>query len=234
MAGTTHGVTQKYFGEKTANFSDETTEEEAKSVYDERATNYDEQSLAAQVAFRKPLAECLDDAIKQDFQVKAKGEIKIIDAGAGTGLMAVELQKLGYTNLHALDISQEMLNEAKKKNLYKKIICGTLNDQRIPEIETREFDAVICGGTLLKGLVRSLALPEMVRMVRTDGLLCFNIRINECMYELDGYQGVMSDLEKAGKWSLFSKKTVPYFAADDMAKETWAFVYKVLKNQDGR
>lgn len=42
MAGTTHGAKQKYFGEKTANFSDETTEEEAKSVYDDRATNYDE------------------------------------------------------------------------------------------------------------------------------------------------------------------------------------------------
>ena len=32
---------QKYFGEKTANFSEETTEEEAKSAYDDRATNYD-------------------------------------------------------------------------------------------------------------------------------------------------------------------------------------------------
>ena len=74
-----------------------------------------QQNLTAQVAFRKPLADCLDDAIKQVFQVKAKDEIKIIDAGAGTGLMAVELIKLGYTNLHALDISQEMLNEAKKK-----------------------------------------------------------------------------------------------------------------------
>ena len=58
------------------------------------------------------------------------------------------------------------------------------------------------------------------------GLLCFNTRINE----LDDYQSVMSDLEKAGKWSLISKKTVPYFAVDDMPKETWAFVYKVLKN----
>lgn len=85
--------------------------------------------------------------------------------------MAVELQKLGYNNLHALDISKEMLNEAKKKNLYKKIICAPLNDQRIPEIETGEFDAVICGGTLLKGLVRSLAFPEMVRMVRTGEFL---------------------------------------------------------------
>ena len=41
MAQTFHEAIQKFFGEKTANFSDETTEEEVKSVYDERAINYD-------------------------------------------------------------------------------------------------------------------------------------------------------------------------------------------------
>lgn len=41
------GTFQKYFGEKTASFSEETTEEEAKSVYDERATNYDKVFILA-------------------------------------------------------------------------------------------------------------------------------------------------------------------------------------------
>ena len=116
--------------------------------------------------------ECLDAAIKQVLPDKEKDDIRIVDAGAGTGLVGVELQQLGYTNLHALDISQEMLDEAKKKNLYKKLICAPLNDQRIPGIETGEFDALICGGTLLKGHVRSSALVEMVRMIRIGKRLC--------------------------------------------------------------
>ena len=116
--------------------------------------------------YRKPLAQCLDAAIQEVFPDKPKGEIKIIDAGAGTGLTAVEVSKLGYTNLHALDISQGMLNEAKKKNLYKKLICAPLNDQPIPEIETGEFDALICTGTLVKGHAGPSALVEMLRMVR--------------------------------------------------------------------
>ena len=49
-------------------------------------------------------------------------QIKIIDAGAGTGLIGVELKKLGYTNLCALDISAEMLREAKKKEVYTEFI----------------------------------------------------------------------------------------------------------------
>ena len=80
--------------------------------------------------------------------------------------MAVELQKLGYTNLHALDISQEMLNEAKNKDVYRRFICAALTDQQIPEIETGEFDALICSGSMFKGHVRSSALNEMVRMVK--------------------------------------------------------------------
>lgn len=81
--------------------------------------------------------------------------------------MAVELQRLGYTALCALDISDGMLNEAKKKNVYKKFICAALTDQEIPEIQTGEFDALICGGAMFKEHIHSSALIEMVRIVKT-------------------------------------------------------------------
>ena len=116
--------------------------------------------------FNKALPECLDDAVKQVFQDKTKDELKIIDVGAGTGFIGVELHKLGYTDVHALDISQEMLNEAKKKNVYKKFTCCSLTDQRIPEVETGEFDALISAGTLIKAHVRASAFMEMIRMVK--------------------------------------------------------------------
>lgn len=121
----------------------------------------------ASSVYHQPLAACLDEAIHQLYPHKPKDEIKIIDAAAGTGLMGVELQKLGYTSLCALDISDGMLNEANKKNVYKKFICAALTDQEIPEIQTGEFDALICGGSMFKGHIRSSALTEMVRIVDT-------------------------------------------------------------------
>lgn len=60
-----------------------------------------------------------------------------------------------------------MLNEAKKKIVYKKFICAALTDQEIPELQTGEFDALICGGSMFKGHIRSSALTEMVRIVNT-------------------------------------------------------------------
>ena len=96
-------------------------------------------------------------------------QIKIIDAGAGTGLIGVELKKLGYTNLCALDISAEMLKEAKKKEVYTEFICTSLNGQPIPQIKSGQFDALICGGALLTGRIGSSAFVEMIRMVQTGG-----------------------------------------------------------------
>ena len=88
-------------------------------------------------------------------------------------MVAVELQNLGYSNLHALDISKEMLDEANRKSVYKRFICAPLNDQRIPEITTGEFDALISGGTLVIGHARPSAFVEMLRMVKEGKLLCF-------------------------------------------------------------
>ena len=125
-----------------------------------------QEHLAARSAYHKPLAECLHKALKDVFLDKPNNQIKIIDAGAGTGLIGVELKKLGYTNLCALDISAEMLKEAKEKEIYIEFICASLSEQPIPQIETGQFDALICAATLFEGLVRSSAFVEMIRMVR--------------------------------------------------------------------
>ena len=63
-----------------------------------------------------------------------------------------------------------MLDEAKKKKIYQKFICAPLNDQQSPEVKTREYDAMICIGTLASAHVKPAALVEMIRMIRTGKL----------------------------------------------------------------
>ena len=114
------------------------------------------------------MAESLDGAIKQVYKDKTKDEIKIIDVGAGTGLIGKELHKLGYTDQHALDISPEMLNEAKEKNVHKSFICSSLSDKSIPEDDKYKYDALVSGGTLEKGHLRPHAFDKMLAMVKTS------------------------------------------------------------------
>ena len=58
------------------------------------------------------------------------------------------------------------------------------------------------------------------------GVLCFNI-LKE---ELEHYQEMMTELEKADEWMCMSKESSPFFEAKDLPIECWGFVYKVLKN----
>ena len=126
--------------------------------------------VVARAIFHKPLAESLDEAIRRFLAGKEKDDVKIIDAAAGTGLIGVELNKLGYTNLCALDISPKMLDEAKKKNVYTKFICSSLSDRPNPEIAPKEFDALICGGSMLVGHIGPSALIEMIRIIKIGKL----------------------------------------------------------------
>ena len=93
-------------------------------------------------------------------------------------MTGIELHKLGYTDIHALDISQEMLNIAKEKGVpYKRFVCTPLTEQSIEEFETGEFDALISAGVLVKAHVRLAAFVEIIRMVKTGktGLSCGKI-----------------------------------------------------------
>ena len=111
------------------------------------------------------IAHALDVAALKTFPSKRKDEIKIIDVAAGTGLAGLELIKLGYTNIDALDGSQEMLNQAKKKNVYQRLICSYLSDQRTSEIETGQYDALTCVNAIGNKHIILNALTEMCRIV---------------------------------------------------------------------
>ena len=49
----------------------------------------------------------------------AAEDARILDAGVGTGLVGALLAERGYQNLVAMDLSNGMLDEARKKNVYE-------------------------------------------------------------------------------------------------------------------
>ena len=111
------------------------------------------------------IARALEVAALKVFPSKRKDEIKIIDVAAGTGLVGLELLKLGFTNIDALDVSQEMLNQAKKKNVYERFICSYLSDQGTSEIETGQYDALTCVNAIGNKHIMQNAMTEMCRIV---------------------------------------------------------------------
>ncbi|KAM7451520.1 Methyltransferase domain [Porites harrisoni] len=217
---------KKYFPDTYEKIGKDSTHDEVRQLYDEWAVKYDEQIGAAGAAFHKPLSDYMNSFVKESFPNTPKDQLKILDAGAGTGPIGIELDKLGYTCVHALDISEEMLNVARQKGVpYKRFICTALTEKRVCEVETGEFDIVIAAGALIMANVRPEALVEIVRMVKKGGLVCFSLRYNE----VDHYEPKMTELEKEGIWEKLGSKKIPYFNQEDMPSYAYGFAYKVLK-----
>ena len=125
-------------------------------------------------------------------------EAKILDAGAGTGLVGVILSELGYQDMVAMDLSQGMLEEARRKNVYRefhRMVMGETLD-----FPGNSFDAVVSVGVLTLGHAPASSLDELVRVTRPGGYIVYTLRPD--IYENSGFKEKQAALESSGKWKL--------------------------------
>ena len=87
--------------------------------------------------------------------------VKIYDAGCGTGLVGVELKKYGFSNFFGADLSQKLLDLV-PKGLYTTLDKVDLN-KPVNEKDS-SFDAVMCVGTFTFGHVKPHALDEFINI----------------------------------------------------------------------
>jgi ubiquinone/menaquinone biosynthesis C-methylase UbiE len=133
-------------------------------------------------------------------------EAKILDAGCGTGLVGDILYSKDYKNIVGVDFSQEMLNRALKKNIYKSLNLCDLTKQL--NFEDNSFDAIICAGTFTCGHVGPEALNEMVRITKNDGYISFTVRKQE--WEASPYEKIIKALERSKLWRQIEHHTSEY------------------------
>ena len=149
-------------------------------------------------------------------------EAKIFDAGCGTGLVGIELQKHGYKKFFGADLSSKLLKLV-PKNLYKELEQIDLNKKL--EKENDIFDVVMCVGTFTFGHVMPPALNEFIRITKRKGLICFTI--NEGIHEKYGFDKMISKLELEKKW-----KKIEFFKSDYIASKNvnaWLGLFEVIK-----
>ena len=149
-------------------------------------------------------------------------DIKIYDAGCGTGLVGVELKKYGFSNFHGADLSQKLLDLV-PEGLYQKLEKVDLNKE-INE-KDNSFDALMCVGTFTFGHVKPPALDEFIRITKNNGLICFTI--NEGIHEEYGFDKKIDQLNKENKWKEIEFFKSNYIASKDV--NAWLGLYEVIK-----
>ena len=149
-------------------------------------------------------------------------DIKIYDAGCGTGLVGVELKKFGYKYYDGADLSQKLLNLV-PDGLYQKLTKVDLNKDI--EIQDNTYDAVMCVGAFTFGHVKPNALNEFVRITKNKGLICFTI--NEGIYEEYGFDRKIEDLKNNNKWIVKEFFKSDYIKSKDV--NAWLCLAEVVK-----
>jgi len=111
------------------------------ALYDSAATSYEEAIIRTNYIGPKWLMENLQPSFKTP-------QLRVLDVGCGTGLNIANLHKKNPSILPTgIDISQKMIAEAKKMNLYDSLHCSNLDDG-LAFLESECFNMTIALGCL--------------------------------------------------------------------------------------
>ncbi len=180
-----HLLTERYVGETgdaketISNIEHYLKQDDNQAGYQEWALRYEQD--VNQAGYKIPaiatdiLAQYLGKLVQTD-------QPRILDVAAGTGKNALLLMRnYALTNLEAMDVSTEMLFEARRRELYRKYHVEDAN-QPLP-IPDRQYDAVLCVGGLSASQIRAQpALEEFIRVTKDGGLVVLSMRQAESEY----------------------------------------------------
>ena len=149
-------------------------------------------------------------------------DVKIFDAGCGTGLVGLELRKFGYLNIDGADLSQKLLDLVPKGS-YRSLEQIDLNKSLNKQNDI--YDAVMCVGTFTFGHVKPPALDEFIRITKNKGLICFTI--NEGIYKEYGFDKKIEELKENNSWNIKEFFKSDYIKSKDV--NAWLCLAEVIK-----
>ncbi|MBA2641696.1 MAG: MFS transporter [Actinobacteria bacterium] len=167
--------------------------DELRSEYDRIARAYDAE-LVEGMGYRSPAA------VLEVAQRLLPRDGRILDAGAGTGLLGTAMAEAGFTRLDALDLSAGMLAEAARKNVYRALHQAKLGDELA--FGSAAYDGVVASGVLTTGHAPAESLDELVRVTRAGGHVIFTLRSDQLP---PGFEDKIAALEEAERWQLVER-----------------------------
>ena len=146
-------------------------------------------------------------------------DVPVLDVGCGTGLVGVALRSLGVDAIDGLDLSPEMLDEARTKvdgdgsPVYGDLHVGDLT--AVLDLPDGGVASVVSAGTFTHGHVGPGAFDELYRVARPGAL--FAIGVNPDHFESHGFAGRFAADVDAGRITDPDFRRVPTYASGEHA-----------------
>ena len=193
------------------------TPDDSKALYAQWALTYD-------ATFAQAMDFVLPDHVARLFSERG-GQGPVLDVGAGTGLVGEKLNSQNDLEIDALDISPEMLDMARSKNVYRSTVVADLTKPL--SIPDSTYKAVVSSGTFTHGHVGPDALDELLRLAKSGAL--FVLSINAEHFESRGFARKFESF--GNRINGFSASTDPIYGASALAshKKDMAFMTSFTK-----
>lgn len=195
------------------------TKEQLQRRYDEWAETYDRE-LREDWGYNAP-----EEMGKLFIKYVDSRDATILDAGAGTGLGGESLKNNGYNNLFGIDMSEGMLEKARRKGIYQRLDQMLLGERL--DYPDNYFDAVLSVGTIGRQHAPPESFDELIRIAKPRGLIVFSLASES--YDEPRFYKKLQSLEEFGKWRLV-ERTEPFLSlpGESLDVFTYGFVYEVL------
>lgn len=167
------------------------------SHYDQWAASYDRDLTSWRYEAPTVAAQMLGewrDVVVPDRQ------LVVLDVGCGTGLVGRALVEVGISMVDGLDVSAESLQAAGVWGAYRTLIAHDLLTMPFP-VESGLYDAAVCVGVLTYLPDTVAVLGEMVRAVRSGGLIVATQR--DDLWTPRHMPAVLAQLQRDGRVSSY-------------------------------
>lgn len=161
--------------------------ESMKALYRQWADTYDAEFASA--------SDYQPAKLVADAYVHGGGVGPVLDVGCGTGLVAENLP--GDFIVDGLDYSPEMLQVARRKALYRKLICADLNAAL--DLPSNAYSGFVSAGTFTIGHVGPGVISSILRHVKPGGHCV--VSGNLVHFAQAGFASVMDRLREQGEIS---------------------------------
>lgn len=205
----------------TGNMNDIQSTADALKVYDSWTT-YDEALTALQYKGPKVVADALVKYLPDN------KDVRVLDVAAGSGLVGEELKVHGFKDIDGLDGSEGMLNLARQKRVYRNYIHELFPCEKT-SVKESSYDVIVVSGGMSKNCMGIDCLPEIVRCVKTGGLVVITTRRKNMEDFVDKLESLMKQLETEGRWQILERTVIPNWYHTNQGL---VFVLKVTKENN--
>lgn len=143
------------------------------SFYGKWAEKYDEIFVSALTATNKHITGLLYNYLS------SKMHSVILDVPCGTGLTGLQLHSAGFKNIDGVDLSDDMIKQAKQKGIYRHLFKNCITETSGLSCEDEIYDACIsCFGLTRGHMELSSTMREALRVVKSNGMIVLGINPN--------------------------------------------------------